>query len=166
MLWKAFEQLLLTHSTHLISPANIKGGFDWTRSSGLTSRSTVVNADGDISEEAENIKAHQVILKTTTSQGSGINSFNIKPGPRLRQYLHSTSRLQQLWSTSAQDAIVNNLRAVQRSCAMRLLVSLVVWCLCSGLLCWLGWSAPCLSRSAYRIFLDAAAVCIWNFLWY
>ena len=85
----------------------------------------MVKADGDISEEAENIKAHQVILKTTTSQGSGINSFNIKPGPRLRQYLHSTSRLQQLWSTSAQDAIVNNLRAVQRSCAMRLLGGVV-----------------------------------------
>ena len=85
----------------------------------------MVKADGDISEEAENIKAHQVILKTTTSQGSGINPFNIKPGPRLRQYLHSTSRLQQLWSTSAQDAIVNNLRAVQRSCAMRLLGGVV-----------------------------------------
>ena len=54
----------------------------------------MVKADGDISEEAENIKAHQVILKTTTSQGSGINPFNIKPGPRLRQYLHSTSRFQ------------------------------------------------------------------------
>ena len=37
--------------------------------------------------------------------------------------LHQDSK--QLWSTSAQDAIVNNLRAVQRSCAMRLLGGVV-----------------------------------------
>ena len=81
-----------SHSTISISSANIMGGFDWTRSSGLTSRSTVVKAEGGIlSEEAENIRAPQVIQKTTRSQGPGINSFNIKPGPCLRQYLHQDS---------------------------------------------------------------------------
>ena len=40
----------------------------------MTSRSTVVKAARDISEEAENMKAPQVIQKTTTSQGPGIFS--------------------------------------------------------------------------------------------
>ena len=42
------------------------------------------------------------------------------------------------WSTSAQDAILDILRVVQCSGAICLSVSLVVWCMGSGLLCWLG----------------------------
>ena len=129
-LWKAFKYF--THSTLIESHRRIHGRVwldeivkkqDWFQEA-LWSRLM----------ETENIKAPQVIQKTTTPRDPGIIQHQAYPmSPAI-----SSPRFYQLRSTSAQDAIVDNLRAVQRSCAMRLLVSLVVWCLCSGWLCWLG----------------------------
>ena len=72
----------------------------------------------------------------TTSQGSGINSFNIKPGPRLRQYLHSTSRFQTTMVYICPRCDCQQLE----SCAAQLCNAPAWWCGAFALGCCAGWS--------------------------